>query len=148
MSRYKAREKAFLLLFEAGFKKDEDVDSLIGHYYEMDDASTWGDETQYFEDMVRKVSSAYDELDEKIKNLSIGWKIDRISRVARVILYIALYEIDQCEDIPMRVSINEAVELAKKYDTQDVASFINGILATYVHKEEPEDIDNDTGAVT
>jgi hypothetical protein len=89
----------------------------------MDDAASWGDEAAYFEDMVKTIGSSFEELDGKIKDISIGWKIDRISRVARTILYIAVYEIDRCEDIPVKVSINEAVELAKKYDTQEAAFF-------------------------
>jgi N utilization substance protein B len=136
MSRSKAREKAFLLLFEAGFHKDREISSFLEEYRAREDASSWADEALYFEDMVKTVAASVTELDAKIKELAIGWKVERISRVARTVLYIALYEIDRCKDIPVKVSINEGVELAKKYDTQEAAAFINGILATYIQKEE------------
>ena len=138
MSRSKSRENAFLLLFESGFQKDIKIESFIENYYEMEDAESWRDEAQYFEKMVKTINASYEELDAKIKELSIGWKVDRISRVARTLLYIALYEIDHCDDIPVKVSINEAVQLAKKYDTQEVAAFINGILGAYIQKEDKE----------
>ena len=71
-------------------------------------------------------------LDTIISDNAIGWKINRISKVSLCILRLAIYEIKFMDDIPVSVSINEAVELAKKYATQEDANFINGILSTVV----------------
>ena len=138
MSRYRARESAFLLLFEAGFHKDMPIDALVVQFYAREDAKELGDETQYFEDLVQRVTEAKDELDEKIKTFSIGWSVGRISRVARAILAIAIIEIDEYPDIPVSVSVNEAVNLAKAYDSQEAAAFINGILASYIRQTQGE----------
>ena len=69
-------------------------------------------------------------LDNIISENSIGWKINRISKTSLCILRLSIFEIKFMEDIPASVSINEAVELAKKYSTPEDASFINGILST------------------
>ena len=67
-------------------------------------------------------------LDEAVEKNSTGWKKERISPVSMAILRLACYEIMFMEDIPARVSINEAVELAKKYDDEKSYSFVNGVL--------------------
>ena len=68
------------------------------------------------------------EIDGKIEQASDGWKIDRISCVSLAVLRLAVYEITRREDIPGIVSVNEAVALAKKYDGEEAAPFVNGIL--------------------
>ena len=70
------------------------------------------------------------ELDEIIsKNLKLGWTIDRLSRVTLAILRLCVYEIKYLDDIPSSVSVNEAVEIAKVYDTEEAPAFINGVLS-------------------
>ena len=71
-------------------------------------------------------------IDELISNNAVGWSIKRITKTALAILRLAIYEIKFYDEIPVSVSINEAVELAKKYATKEDASFINGILSTIV----------------
>ena len=73
-----------------------------------------------------------EELTEIISNKAIGWKIERISKISQAIMKLAIFEILYMDSIPSSVSINEAVELCKKYATQDDASFVNGILASVV----------------
>ena len=72
-----------------------------------------------------------DELDAAVNEVSTGWKTSRMGKVDLSIIRLALYEIKYEEDIPLKVSINEAVELAKKYGTDDSPSFVNGILAKF-----------------
>ena len=77
----------------------------------------------YF-DLIEKI----DVIDEYIGNAAKGWKTDRLSRLARCILRVAVYEMIYVEEIPLVISINEAVELSKKYDDPKAKSFINGVL--------------------
>ena len=70
------------------------------------------------------------------ENLKSGWKTDRLSKVSLAILRLALYEIVYIDDIPDRVSVNEAVELAKQYDVDEAPSFINGVLSGVLKNRE------------
>lgn len=73
--------------------------------------------------------------DEIISELAIDWPLDRIGKVDRAILRLALYELE-VKETPTSVAIDEAVELAKKYSTEEAAKFVNGILGTYLKKKE------------
>lgn len=124
ISRYKMREQAFILCFEMLFS-DTDVDELA------DNAGDARDEflSDYAISCARGVRENAEQIDSKIsENLKQGWKISRISRVSLAILRLAVYEMLYLEEIPVSVSINEAVELSKKYTVQDDTSFINGVL--------------------
>ncbi len=77
------------------------------------------------------VEAHLSEIDRIIQNNLTGWKLDRISRVALAVMRVAVCEIDYFEDIPVSVSINEAVELAKKFATEEDASYINGVLGAF-----------------
>ncbi len=76
--------------------------------------------------------------DKQITELATNWKLERFAEIDRIILSMAMTEIKEMPDIPVRVVINEAIELAKKYSTAESASFINGILDTYVKKTESQ----------
>ena len=123
MNRKNARENAFILIFEKIFRDDsvEDIikDAIEARNFEYDD---------YVEKVFVGVFENLEEIDEKISANLQSWKISRISKVSLAILRLAVFEMLYMEDIPQGVSINEAVELAKKYSTQDDASFINGVL--------------------
>lgn len=129
MTRKQAREEAFILVFEKEFNGNT-TDEILETAAEARDLKP--------DDYVKTVfSGVYDNLEEidgLISENSVGWSINRISKTALCILRLALFEIKFMEDIPVSVSINEAVELAKKYATKDDASFINGILSTVVKK--------------
>ena len=84
---------------------------------------------EYLTNKCNDIFSHITELDEAINEVSSGWKTSRMSKVDLTIIRLAVYEMRYEEDIPVAVSINEAVELAKKYGTDDSASFVNGILA-------------------
>lgn len=140
--RRRAREIALHVIYERSFDADssegilnrrltgEAFDSLSG------ELSVYGEELPvseciYLRTLIQGVEEKKAELDDIISRNSLNWKIDRISRVGRAILEIALYEILEMEDIDVSVSINEAVELAKNYDSEDAASFVNGVLGGY-----------------
>ena len=70
-------------------------------------------------------------LNEEIQKFSIGWDVSRISRLARSVMQLAIFEILYVEDVPTGVAVSEAVRLAKKYDGDDTGSFVNGILGSF-----------------
>ena len=120
------REQAFFLCFEMLFS-DTDIDELA------DNAGDARDEflSDYALECAKGVQEHQDEIDAKIsENLKSGWKISRISKVSLALLRLAVYEMLYRDDIPLSVSINEAVELSKKYTVKDDTSFINGVLGS------------------
>lgn len=131
MTRKQAREEAFILIFEKEFN-NESLTDILSLAEEVRDIKA--------DDYVKKVFfGTFDniaDIDNLISDNALGWNIARITKTALAILRLAIFEINFCDDIPISVSINEAVELAKKYATQEDASFINGILSTIVKKKE------------
>ena len=125
MTRRQAREEAFILIFEKVFNSDS-VEEILELATEVRELSP----DDYIKTVFTGVYEKLDELDEIISQNSIGWNIKRISKTALCVLRLAIYEIKFMESIPVAVSINEAVELCKKYATTDDASFVNGILST------------------
>ena len=89
-------------------------------------------ETEYFLDVVHGVMEKKDEIDSLIENHARGWSLERMPKVDLAIMRLAIYELRFREDIPWNVSINEAVELAKKYGGDQSKSFINGVLGKIV----------------
>lgn len=131
MTRKQAREEAFILIFEKEFN-NESLTDILSLAEEVRDIKA--------DDYVKKVFfGTFDnisDIDNLISDNALGWNIARITKTALALLRLAIFEINFCDDIPISVSINEAVELAKKYATQEDASFINGILSTIVKKKE------------
>ncbi len=126
ISRYKMREQAFILCFEMLFS-DTDIDELA------DNAGDAREEflSDYAIGCAKGVKEHEKEINAKIsENLKKGWKISRISKVSLALLRLAVYEILYRDDVPTSVSINEAVELSKKYTVKEDTSFINGVLGS------------------
>mgnify|MGYP003248622286 CR=1 FL=1 len=113
MKRSEMREQAFLLTFEGLFSSGEDIDEVIELYSENVEAVS-----KYAKDIFTGVKANKDE----------SWKVTRLPKVTVAILYVALYEMKNVEDVADSIAINEAVELAKKYASSADASYINGIL--------------------
>lgn len=111
------------MIFEKGFR-DESVDEIIESAV---DARELVDEP-YAHSCAVGVSEKQSELDGYISSASTGWSIARISRVSMAIMRLSVYEMLYVENVPVSVSINEAVELAKKYGGSDDPSFVNGVL--------------------
>ncbi len=124
MDRRTARETAFLMLFEREFKKDESAGDMLA--FERDYRGI--EEDEFTDRLYYGVIDKTEEIDQIIRNHSVGWKTKRMSNVSITIMRMALYEMMFMEDIPYIVSINEAVELAKKYEDEKMPGFINGIL--------------------
>ena len=142
MTRGNARELAVHLIYAREFTGDEPqkvvADRLDKEYY-----ANLADENQVYTDRPSKAQVAYldcvvsgvanrsEELNEKIQQHSIGWDVSRISKLARTILQLAIFEILYVEDVPTGVAISEAVRIAKMYDGDDTGAFINGILGAF-----------------
>ncbi len=123
MKRSEMREQAFLLTFEGLFSSGEDIDEVIELYSENVEAVS-----KYAKDVFTGVKSSIDDFNEVINKYSKSWKVNRLPKVTLAILYVALYEMKNVEDVADSIAINEAVELAKKYASENDASYINGIL--------------------
>jgi len=127
VTRKQARDEAFILIFEKQFS-DSSAEEILELAKEVRDLEV----DDYITDVFFGVVNKCDELNQIISEKAIGWKIDRISKTSLAILKLAIYEIKYMDSIPQSVSINEAVELCKKYATKEDASFVNGILASVV----------------
>ncbi len=92
----------------------------------------------YIDSVVSGVANRTDDLNKHIQKYSIGWDVSRISRLARSIMQLAIYEILYVEDVPTGVAISEAVRMAKKYDGDDTGSFVNGILGAFSRSLQAE----------
>lgn len=128
MTRSQEREQAFLLVFEKAFNMDTDNDDIIGYAVEARLLEPTVFSTVLFKQTYEKL----DEIDAVIEKYAIGWKKNRLSKVALSVLRLAICEMRFVDSVPYGVSANEAVELAKKYASGDDASFINGILGAYI----------------
>lgn len=150
MTRSAAREIAVHYAFELGFSTIS-ADSLLDQALTPESFALLGEEEelyrqfpdeklkQYIVSLVRGVFSHGAELDGYIAQYARGWKFSRIDRVATAIMRVTMYEILYMPEVPNRVAINEAVEIAKKYMDEDVVRFINGILGSFVRAEFPEE---------
>ena len=138
MTRSQAREHIFKLLYEMQFKQEEtDVEEVVFTYLEKFPEENVSDHAKAFIlSEVKGVCQTKESLDEEIAGAVKGWSLGRISKVDLAILRLAVYEIRCVPEIPVSVSINEAVELAKKYSQSAARSFINGILGSIAPREE------------
>ena len=131
MTRREIREQVFKMLFRVEFYNQEEMSEQIALC--EDDACSWKekDKTYIFE-KVEKISEKLEEIDAKINEVSEGWKTGRMGKVDLTLIRLAVYEMLYEEDVPATVAINEAVELAKQYGTDNSPSFVNGVLAKLV----------------
>ena len=127
MRRSKVREHIFKMLFSIGFDA-ADADEQIELYLEqVEEASE--EERGYMRKKVKDIAAHEEEIDAMINEHTTGWKTGRMNKVDLTILRLAVYEIKWDEDVPTGVAINEAVELAKKYSSDEGPAFINAVLA-------------------
>jgi len=142
MTRGNARELAVHLIYGRVFtgEEPEQVVSvrLDKEYYGKlsDENDVYSDrpsraQLRYIDSVVAGVANREEELNAVISKYSIGWDISRISKLARCILQLAIFEILHVEDVPTGVAVSEAVRIAKKYDGDDTGSFVNGILGSF-----------------
>ena len=131
MNRSEMRENAFKLLYSLEVTKPQDIQEQIDLYFE---SNSIVDERakKYIKETITGIKNNQDEILKNIEiNLKEDWKLSRISTIDLSILEIAIYEI-KYSDVPYKVSINEAVELAKKYGEDKSKNFVNGVLASIV----------------
>jgi N utilization substance protein B len=129
LSRRLARQIAFQTLFQIDLAKSSTEDSL---QQRLSDVVLAPDDEQYVYRAVRGVTEQMNAINAQISAVSKDWEIGRLGTVDRNILRLAVYEIVFMDDIPVRVSINEAVELAKEFGDRNSPRFINGVLGTVV----------------
>lgn len=132
MNRSQEREQAFIILFETIFHPDSDV----GELFSLAEESEFFKETDFSRKLVDTTVEHGAEIDTEIEAHAVDWSIQRITKVSLAILRLALCEILYFDDIPVSVSINEAVELAKKYAEKQDGKFINGVLGTIARERE------------
>ncbi|MBQ8209736.1 MAG: transcription antitermination factor NusB [Clostridia bacterium] len=131
MKRSEAREQAFVIVFEKEFNSESTVDEIAAAAKEAELFET----DKFAKRLSEAVFADIEALDKIIvENLRAGWRISRISKVALAILRMAICEMTQFDDVPVSVSINEAVELAKKYAPETDARFVNGLLSSVAKK--------------
>ena len=151
MIRNIAREIAMHLSYELSFTDltaDELLDNRLSNdrfeelapEYEVYGKLPGPTQQVYIRRLVKGIAEHGYELDQYIEKYAKGWKFERIPLVAAAVMRLAMYEILYMPDIPNGASINEAVEIAKKYENEDVVRFINGILGTFVRAEAAEEI--------
>ena len=130
--RRKSREFALQALYQLEITK-EDVHKILTQfkdYFSGDKKKVGlkGVKDEFMERLVLGVQEHCSEIDRLIEKYSLNWRLDRMNIIDRAILRLATFELLYCEDIPPKVSLNEAVELGKRFGTEDSGSFINGIL--------------------
>lgn len=142
MTRGDARELAVHLIYGRSFTDDE-PEAVVAARLEKEYYARLAQENEiyaerpsrsqltYIDGVVSGVANRTEELNAIIGQYSIGWDVSRISRLARSIMQLAIYEICNIDDVPVGVAISEAVRLAKKYDGDDTGAFVNGILGAY-----------------
>ena len=143
MTRANARELAVHLIYGRDFTGEEPgavvATRLNKEYYKLlsEENEVYAERPSraqmgYLDNVVSGVANRAEDLNELIQKFSIGWDVSRISKLARSIMQLAIFEIMYMDDVPTGVAVSEAVRLAKKYDGDDTGSFVNGILGSFV----------------
>lgn len=138
MSRKVAREVAFKIVFELAFQNDEEAEKLFNKLVETSEEKyeITEEDNAYVNEITTGIQGNESSIDEQIKKYLKDWSFERISKIDLAILRLAIYEIKYREDIPCKVSVNEAVELAKIFGEDSSPAFINGILAEVLKESE------------
>ena len=131
-SRREARERALSLLYEADAKACPPAAVLEGLPVPPD---------PFASDLVSGVGAHLDEIDDRIRRYARGWALERMPVVDRTVLRMAIYELLHRPDVPTAAVISEAVELAKRYSTDDSGRFVNGMLSNIAEETRPKPAD-------
>ncbi|HBI64301.1 MAG TPA: transcription antitermination factor NusB [Clostridiales bacterium] len=146
MGRKEAREIALHMIFELSFKEFSDEEMVADRLEQSVMESLAGDVALYAGELTEKqkeyvrrtvmgVSEHRADVDAVIEKHSKNWRMSRLSHMTVSVLRLALYEMRYADDVPVGTAINEAVELAKKYESNESASFINGILGAAAREQ-------------
>lgn len=131
MNRRKSRELAMKLLFESSINK-KDAEEIINDYKEQNEDYNDMD-FEYIKTLLSGIQEKENILNEKIESSLTNWKLNRISKINMAILKVAVFEIFFVEEIPDKVSVNEAIELAKVYSDEKSPAFINGAIGNMIN---------------
>lgn len=135
MKRSEVREILFKLLFRAEFNDVSEMSEQVQSYFEVqtviDEKLISEEDKEYITARENAIIEKLPEIDKAISEKATGWTIDRMGKVDVAIIRLAVYEIMFDDEIPVGVSINEAVELAKRYGREESGSFVNGVLAKF-----------------
>ena len=143
MSRKLAREDAFKMIFEM-LITNVSPDNVMLYFNETitSDSELWAQkelkssDKEYINNIIFGISKKKDEINIVIENKLKKWSLERISKVSLAVLQLAVYEIEYIEEIPFKVSVNEAVSLAKKYGGDEAGAFVNGVLGAVLNSKE------------
>ena len=138
MSRREIREQIFKMLFRVEFHSEKEYEEQMNLFIEENEPIEKPDES-YIEDKFNKIIAVLEEIDKIINESSKGWKTTRMGKVDLTLIRLAVYEMLYDDTIPEKVSVNEAVELAKKFGGNESPAFVNGVLAKFIPKEEKKE---------
>ncbi|MBZ0137473.1 MAG: transcription antitermination factor NusB [Planctomycetes bacterium] len=137
-NRTLARELALKLLYVTDLSKPEQIAQQLRDVLEVEHQAH--PVAELAQDMARGVGDTRDELDEAIQAVAVNWQVSRMPVIDRAILRMGVYELLYMHDVPPKVTINEAVELAKKFSTEKSGSFVNGVLDKIYQTRCPEKV--------
>ena len=149
MTRSNARELAVHLIYGREFTNEE-PDQVVATRLDKDYYGKLATENPIYNERPSRVQKAYidtvvagvasrsEELNAQIQKYSVKWDVSRISKLARTVMQLAIFEIQFIDDVPTGVAIAEAVRIVKMYDGEETASFVNGILGSYARELETE----------
>ena len=138
--RRRARETALQVLYQLDLQPELPVDEALARFYAVfegdepapseaaRDPEAAAEGREFAERLVRGVHRELQAVDARIARASRNWRLERMGRVDRNLLRIATYELAFCDDIPAKVAINEAIEVAKRFGAHETPAFVNGIL--------------------
>ncbi|NLJ24067.1 MAG: transcription antitermination factor NusB [Firmicutes bacterium] len=138
--RRKAREAALQALFQIDVGKAI-ADQAVAYAIDLNDLD--GETEEFCRSLVNGVMVHQDSIDESIERLAVDWSLSRLGNVDRNVLRMALFELMYRQDIPVGVTINEAVEVAKTFGTTDSGRFINGILGQFAREQRLGDTESE-----
>ena len=145
MSRSLTREDAFKLVFEMEISGISAVDALNYLYDSVEESNEMWAQKQisasgkaYLETVIKGIEEKKSLLSEKISPMLKKWTLNRLSKVNLSVLLLAFYEIEYMDEIPFKVTANEAVTLAKKYGGEESGSFVNGVIGTLLNSKQTE----------
>ncbi|MBO4845171.1 MAG: transcription antitermination factor NusB [Lachnospiraceae bacterium] len=134
MSRRELREHIFKLLFRIEFNSEEEMKKQCELFFEDPEREFDEEDTKYIQEKYDSIYSKLNEIDGLIDSKAKGWSSDRMGKVELTIIRLAVFEIMFDDDVPSKVAINEAVELAKKFGQDKSSGFINAVLAKFVEE--------------
>ncbi|NLY78216.1 MAG: transcription antitermination factor NusB [Tissierellia bacterium] len=133
MGRKRARESTMKLLYQMEMHEDFS-DHIVNFYFENNNFDEG--EKEYILDAVSKIVENLESIDSQIEKNIEKWEINRLAKIDLCVLRIAIYEILYRPDIPIEVSINEAIEISKKYSSEQSSKFVNGVLGSIVRSND------------